>query len=144
MIRIENPPLIDEIDAAFHVRGQPIVFAWGEDIYNPSGGELSPCIVAHEGVHGERQLDYPAPEGSLYNAEQAVTAWWRHYIADPAFRLDEEIPAHVREYEVFCRAANRADRRFYLIHVAHKLSSSLYGNLITFGAAKALIKEQAQ
>lgn len=138
VIKNEYPPLIDAIDAAFNVRGKPIVFAYGDTIYNPRGGELSPCIVAHEGVHGERQLAYDGRGGD------PVRAWWYRYIAEPEFRLAEEIPAHVREYVVFGRAVSRHERRFYLTHVAQKLSSDLYGNLITFADAKALIKREAR
>lgn len=56
----------------------------------------------------------------------------------------EEIPAHVREHEVYCEGANRHERRFHLVHVAQKLASPLYGSLITFAAAKALLKEQCR
>ena len=35
-MRIVNdyPPMFDEIDARFHVRGKPFLFAWGSVIYN--------------------------------------------------------------------------------------------------------------
>lgn len=142
IIKHEYPPLIDEIDAAFHVRGKPIVFSWGDTIYNPAGGQIAPQIIAHEQVHGERQVAYPNALGYA-GGLSSIVAWWSRYIADPAFRLEEEIPAHIREYEVYSRGTSRHDRRFYLTHVAHKLSSPLYGSLISYFDAKTLIKDQA-
>lgn len=126
------PPLFAEIDAAFHVAGKPIIFAYGSAIYNPHGVTVPPELHAHEEVHGMRQGQDPM-------------TWWRLYIADPAFRLAEEIPAHVAEYRKLCdlrRAewtSERNMRRTFAAHVARKLSAPLYGRLISFEAAKKTI-----
>ena len=48
----ETPPLFDEIDAAFNVRGRPVIFAWGDKIYAPlQQGELP-----RDTVHGVSAL----------------------------------------------------------------------------------------
>lgn len=59
------PPLIDEIDAAFKVRGRSILFAWGDIIFNPAGAAVPPELVAHERVHGDRQLGLAANVDAL-------------------------------------------------------------------------------
>jgi hypothetical protein len=125
------PPLIDEIDAAFNVRGRPILFAWGDKIFNPAGGAVPPELLAHEAVHGERQ-----------GAD--VAGWWRRYIAEPQFRLDEELPAHAAEFKVLCEIlrpkwqSERNMRRTIAGQVARKMTAPLYryGSLINVDTAK--------
>ena len=38
----DYPPLFDEIDAAFNVRGKSIIFSFGDRLYNPEGIEIPP------------------------------------------------------------------------------------------------------
>lgn len=134
IVKVERPPLFEEIAAAFPLaRDNPnVIFAWGDTIYVPGGGKVSPELYAHEAVHGERQ-------GS------DVEGWWRRYIAEPAFRLDEEIPAHIAQYRTFCvnhTTGNlRNQCRLYLHHVAKSLASPLYGGLIRYDDARKLLKQ---
>lgn len=127
------PPNFEEIDAAFAVRGQPILFAYGDTIYNPAGVDVPAELHAHEEVHGERQLT------------AGVDLWWKRYIVEAEFRLAEELPAHVAEYRALCRlhrgrwVSERNMRRTIAAHVARKLASPLYGNLLTTESAKKAI-----
>lgn len=126
-IVVDYPPNFDEIDAALHVRGKHIIFAFGEKIYNPMGDDVGPWLVAHESVHGERQ-------GS------DILGWWRRYLEDPDFRLAEEIPAHIAEYDWLKRyAPSRQQRRMAKKVVAQKLASPLYGRLVTPSKAKIIL-----
>ncbi len=123
------PPMLDEIDAAFHVRGKPVIFAWGDTIYNPCYARVSPELLEHEKVHGGRQL------------AQGVEAWWKCYIADPEFRLREEIPGHQAEYRALI-ANQPNDRNWHhraLMYVAGRLAAPLYGGLVTAEKARKLI-----
>mgnify|MGYP001570703982 CR=1 FL=1 len=133
------PPIFDEIDARFHVRGKPIIFAFGDRIFNPTGIALTPHLMAHEAVHSRRQGG-------------DIVGWWRRYIDDPQFRLEEEIPAHRVEYRSMIAAAafgvgNRHERRSVMSHAAIdvgvKLASPLYGRLVGRGRAIQLVKEAA-
>lgn len=126
---VGEPPLIDEIDAAFHVRGHPVFFSFGSVIYNPRGAHIPHSIRVHEAVHGERQI-------------ADVEGWWRRYIASPEFRLAEEIPAHIAEYRFF-NGRPRNERRYHLKQIAKRLASPLYGRLITSVDAEKLLKEGA-
>jgi len=129
------PPMIDEIDAVFGVKGKPIIFAWGDRIYNPMAVDVRPELLAHERVHGDRQ--------KLLHVDlaTAVEIWWRRYLFDRDWRLAEEIPAHRAEYDrlVEIHGNNRNVRRQCLAHVALKLAAPLYGKLITVTAAKKAI-----
>lgn len=123
-----NPPMFDEIDAAFNVKGKPVLFAWGDRIYVPLPlGELSKALLAHEAVHGERQTKY----------QGGIEAWWKRYIAEPRFRLDEEIPAHRAELaHLLTKAKGPSMRAHVLSRTAARLAAPLYGNLITIADAK--------
>jgi hypothetical protein len=136
-IRRAYPPMIEMIDAAFSVRGKPILYAWGHTIYNPLGVEVGPELVAHEHVHAMRQ-------------GTDIEGWWRRYITEPAFRLEEEIPAHVAEFKELCvihapkwQGSRRGLRRMLAGHVASKLSAPLYGGLISFEQARRTILAEA-
>lgn len=128
----DRPPLFDEIDAKFKVRGLPVLFAWGSIIYVPSGSlEVFPHLMAHEEVHGGRQG----------NSEGAILAWWRLYLDDPKFRLAEEILAHRAEYEHLLRnGGGRQQRRRHLAVTAARLAAPLYGRLISVAEAKKALE----
>lgn len=136
------PPLIDKIDAAFNVRGKPVIFSWGDVIYAPHSDSVSKALQMHEAVHGERQKVFVDADG-----ERGISAWWMRYIADPKFRLDEEIPAHRAEYRWHAAQPNANEARvgwrslahFHLHHIGSRLSSPLYGSLISLGEAKRLL-----
>lgn len=118
----EYPPMIDEIDREFDVRGKPVIFCWGGIIYNPMGVVVTPELEAHEGVHSLRQGRKPGD----------IEAWWKEYIANPTFRLEEELPAHKAEYKKFCQShQDRNARSRFLMTVASKLAAPLYGNLLS-------------
>jgi hypothetical protein len=137
-MRVEcaRPPLFDEIDAAFKIAGKPVIFAWGDVIYNPCRIEITPELFTHEAVHHRQQREGGGPE-----------TWWRRYIADEAFRLEQEIPAHAAEYAAFCqthlKGNARNQRRLYFHSVASRLSSPLYGGLIRYEEARRLLKQHA-
>jgi hypothetical protein len=134
-ITVALPPNFDAIDAEFNLKGiNGLVFAYGDTIYNPDGAAIPPAIIAHEMVHGERQ-------GS------DVEGWWARYIKDEAFRLAEEIPAHRAEYRRWMHDPNarravkgfRCELDWRLFNIARRLSSPLYGNLVSMGTAKTLL-----
>lgn len=126
----DRPPLYAEIDAAFGVAGKPVIFSWGELIYNPTGLKVSRELVAHEAIHGARQG----------TRDQEIEAWWRRYIKDPAFRADEEIPAHHAEYRAFCkRHGDQGARGKFFRSIAARLASPLYGTLFTQAEAELAV-----
>lgn len=135
-IVVAKPPNFAEIDAVFHIGDRleelGVLFAYGDAIYNPTGGKISESLMAHETVHIRRQ------------SAVGPTSWWRGYLDNPKFRLDEEIPAHQAEYLKFCEThpggLARAQRRIVLHHIAARLSGDLYGNLIRYQDARGIIK----
>lgn len=123
------PPMYEEIAAVFPIRGRSIIFTWGWTIYNPDGGEITDELLEHERVHAKRQETQGGPAG-----------WWAKYLVDPEFRLEEELPAHraeYRRYEQFHRDRNARAR--YLQSLAVRLSSPLYGSVLSPSKARTLI-----
>jgi hypothetical protein len=106
------------------VRGQAIIFAYGDTIYYPGPGKLSPSLIAHEEVHGARQLWDPE-------------AWWARYLTEPKFRLDEEVLAHRAEYQALFNSGAKFEE---LDKVARRLCSPLYGAGMTLERARDLVR----
>jgi len=126
-IIVDYPPIFDEIDAVFHIGTKPVIFSYGASIYNPQGVSIPPQLIAHEAVHGERQ-------------QWDVKGWWRRYIDSPQFRLEEEIPAHVAEYQWLVRdGRSRNERRMALKRTAKRMASPLYGRLVSPSQARRII-----
>lgn len=132
-IVIARPPNYDQIAAVFPIERFPgAFFCYGDTIYNPSGSVIPPALLAHESVHSQRQTSLRIAG----NPER----WWEFYLADPAFRLAEELPAHRAEWQHFCgQGYGRGERRRYLSQIAQRLSSPLYGSLVTKDKARSLI-----
>src|SRR5260221_325415 len=124
----DHPPIFGLIVEAFPEATKPgTIFCWGSVIFNPSGNPVSPELRAHESVHASRQGN-------------DIEGWWRRYIADPEFRLGEEMPAHRREYLTFCRRhGNRNQRAEYLEAVVGRLAGPLYGGVLSLAKARAAI-----
>jgi hypothetical protein len=129
---VELPPMFAEIDKVFHVAGKQVIFAWNDTIFNPHGATVTPELQTHEEVHGRRQHGDPV-------------RWWTLYLADPAFRLQEEIPAHQAEYAEFCRThADRNHRARTLHMIAQRLASPLYGSMTGYAEAMGYMRKTVQ
>lgn len=145
-ILAEKPPLYDEIEKRFPTANvKDAIFAWGDRIYNLDGRPLSQALLAHEAVHCQRQVEHGMLEGGQkLPLERAVALWWRRYLYDDAFRLEEEVIAHAVEYRVAAIGKNRHHRRALLKAIAARLSGPLYGNLISPEGAKVRILSLAE
>lgn len=116
MIKIERPPNFDRILSAFPGADKHgVLFAYGEDIYNPSGVTIPHWLLAHEYRHCARQWQAD-PE-----------AWWEKYITDSEFRYGEELLAHVEEYIAQARGTRDRNARVKLeMRTAARLIAPLY------------------
>lgn len=111
---VARPPNFELILGAFPDAWRPgVIFAYGNDIYNPSGKAIPSALAAHEAVHQSRQTS-EGPE-----------LWWKRYIAEPEFRYREELLAHVAEF----KARDNGDRNWrakLLYATALRLVAPLY------------------
>ncbi len=106
------------------------VFAWGDVIYAPSGADLPADLIVHETVHARQQAAIGGP-----------AVWWRRYLDDPAFRLEQEVEAYRAQW-AHVQGRSRSERRAILAHICRSLASGMYGRLVTKDRARALIVEQ--
>jgi hypothetical protein len=120
------PPNYAEIKARLNP-GPRTVFAYGDTIYSPSTTQLPPDLIAHESVHFGQQQRAGGPE-----------AWWRRYLDEPQFRLDQEVEAYRAQFAL-CSLLPRATRRKFLANISATLSGSMYGRLVTKEQAKLLV-----
>lgn len=127
----ELPPNFDAIVARFASAAQKnVLFAYGDVIYNPSFVRIPPQLIVHENVHGARQLAY------------GVEAWWERYLADSAFCLAEEIPAHRAEYAAILNGTplpSRSEQKRQLARISDRLSGPLYNHAISLADAVNII-----
>lgn len=125
-IEIANPPMFDEILKVFpKAAGPGVIFAWGDTIFNPSGILIPPALLAHEEVHGCRQL----------TRHDQVKQWWAEYLADPEFRYNEELHAHAAELNSLKRSIKDRNQRARLMQAtAVRLLAPLY----SYGVPKSL------
>lgn len=120
------PPNIKEIRERFELSGKEI-FTYGKNVYNPNGTELSEPLKAHEMIHMKQQGRNPRK-------------WWDKYFDDVVFRFDQELEAHIKEYQVYCQLTpSDSHKRVYLAFIAVRLSSKMYGNMCTATEAKKAI-----
>lgn len=111
-----RPPNFEQILAAFPgAADDGVIFAYGEDVYVPSGFVVPIALLKHERVHQKRQQDNTMPD-----------IWWGRYIADQKFRYAEELAAHAAEYRAQLSHLDRNQKAKLLQATATRLIAPLY------------------
>ena len=129
-IAIAYPPIYEQACAVFPLKQRrDVIFAYGDTIYNPHDIRITKELVAHEEVHGARQTVL------------GVELWWEIYLKNKQFRYEEELPAHQAEYQAYCKRHQDGRRRMLRL-IAEKLSSPLYGSMLTRADATTAILTQ--
>lgn len=119
-IIIANPPVYDLICKALGTPPKNAVFTYGDKLCNPSNGFISPDLMKHEETHSRQQL-YIGPD-----------LWWKKYLKDPQFRLENEIEAYQIQFAYFCAKNKDRNAQTRLLHtIAGDLASPMYGGIIT-------------
>lgn len=133
------PPILDAIIAAGMHPHSGTLFAYGDELYIPSGLTPPPEILAHEKIHQKQQMSYGSVESD--GAIEGRDAWWGRYLADPLFRIQQEAEAYAEQYRHYCKIVkDRNAHARYMFYVAGQLSGPMYGGIINHGAATKLIK----
>ena len=130
------PPNFKKIVEAFNLKRdndrQP-VFTYGTTLYNPSGAEIPQHLLTHEEVHSRQQG----------KTDAGAEAWWDKFIADPAFRLEQELEAYGFQY-LYAKRHFASKHRAQLLHsLASDLSSPAYGSMLSYGEAASKIRNAA-
>ena len=121
----------DECVKAFDFDQSRTVFAYGDVIYNPARVEIPDHLFVHEGTHlDQHQHD-----------DHVASIWWKRYIADPAFRLEQEVEAYRAQYKFICSKVKDKNARFRNLHIiATDLSGPMYGRVISYTDALRRIR----
>ena len=105
-------------------------WTYGDTIYNPGGLELPDHIIAHEEVHETQQTTY----------DGGKDAWWREYLANPRFRMEQEAEAYGAQYKFYCeRVKDRNQRARFLMTISSSFAGPLYQLALHQQQAKAMI-----
>lgn len=126
------PPNFQAIAKAFPMALNPkVIFTYGDVVYTGDGAPtISPALKAHESVHSQRQREHAS----------GVDGWWERYLADEPFRLEEELLAHRAEYRAFRGWTKDRNKVAQMLHqVATRLSSGLYGKMLSYQQARRFI-----
>ena len=130
----EYPPCWKDLDEAFKLTEQGIkpYIAYGDIIYNPFDLGVTRDAYEHECTHGFQQAYDPV----------VANLWYQLYIADPVFRLSQEVEAYGAQYRFICGEYKDRNKRVrFLNELARMLTGPMYGNLVVHSEAQKLIKE---
>lgn len=129
----EKPPewIMTGCLSQFRVNVERTFWAYGDTIYNPGGIVIRPDILAHEEQHGVQQAAH----------EGGKDGWWKQYLSDPRFRLEQEADAYGVQYKWFCkRYKDRNERNRFLLMISAQLSGPLYQVAVSHIQARAMIE----
>lgn len=130
-ISYDYPPNYEIIKKAFNLgEHENVVFTYGDTLHVPQGEKtkIDKPLMAHEETH------------ALQQSKMTPQWWWDEFMSNPQFRLEQELEAYREQYKAMQNlpAQKRAN---YLTHIATDLSSEIYGKLLTFEQAVAVITE---
>lgn len=126
-VKTEFPPNIEDIKNVFTIN-DTTVFTYGSDLFNPHNCPLDIPIMEHEALHSRQQGDDPA-------------GWWKKYLEDVEFRMEQELAAYQIQYFVQCKfVKNRDIRALNLTKLAQTFGGGMYGITIPLKEAKRLIQ----
>lgn len=130
-----RPPNFEYIHAHYpNADKMGVIFAFGDTIYNPSGVDLSPSLIAHEATHSLQQDEIGGAE-----------IWWGFYITQPEWMIGQELDAYRIEYRQYIADGkmNRAFRHRFCRSCAMRLASPLYNSSMKKKLAQKLILLEA-
>lgn len=116
----EKPPIYQRCVDKFGVDWEKgVIFTYEDTIHCKF--DLGPDKIIHEKTHIDQQKEY------------GVEKWWDRYLEDEKFRLSQELEAYKNEANFIKNNIKDRNKRFMFLHlIARDLSSSMYGNIITY------------
>lgn len=126
-----KPPNYERIAEAFDIENSPgVIFTYGNKLYVPAGERLKidKPLMKHEETHARQQK------------AMGIDAWWDNFLNDRNFRLSQELEAYREQYRAMADIPLE-QRIGYLDHICKDLSGAMYGNILSYDEAKAVITE---
>lgn len=147
-----NPPewIMQGCMNQFRLQPGATVWTYGDTIFAPGRDSLPDHIIAHEEQHARQQssqelmLKYVEPTERIDDEkleDKMRDAWWREFLANPRFRLEQEAEAYGVQYRFFCeRVKDRNRRALFLVQIAGQLSGPLYQVAVSSTQARQMIE----
>ena len=133
IIKKEKPPawIWYQVHTEFEINDGETVYSYGDTLFNPAGIEIDEALHQHELTHSKQQEKCGGPD-----------EWWRKYIADPMFRVEQEIEAYANQYKTYCKYDHDRNRQAKYLHIISSyLASPLYKGNISQSDARIKIKQ---
>ena len=122
----DYPPNFNEINSCVHPP-EDAIFTYGQDIYNPSGGEIPPDILFHERVHTKQQGQDPKN-------------LWFKWCYDLNFRKEQETEAFALQWKFVKENIGNKAAKECLDELAEKMQK-VYNLGISFYEAHTSIRK---
>lgn len=139
----EKPPVWGELVKAFNPDWDYVLVTYGNTIhFNMSKYDMMPQdLLVHELVHVRQQSEYHyAGILAKLRGMEGAKGWWKQYLEDPAFRLEQEIEAYRAQYVYIKKVEkDRNAANKHLVRLASDLSGTNYGKIITYQQAMIAI-----
>lgn len=130
LLSLDFPPNYKKIQRRIDLTDLKPVFTYGNTIHNPHRVFIDDTLKAHEFTHIRQQAGNPRK-------------WWRRFLKDKKFRLDQEVEAYREQYKVGMQInRDRNARVRFLMYLARELSGQMYGNIISTQEAARLIENR--
>jgi len=104
-----------------------VIFTYYPEVYVPSGAKLPSDIQLHEGIHLRQQHEY------------GVASWWKRYLADDDFRLEQELEAYAAQLHMW-RPAGNSQFQKAKDRMVNDLISPAYDLKITYSEAEGKLR----
>lgn len=119
---VKDYPYLKEFKDKFAINEDEVAFPYKGKIY--SNIELPFELVEHEKVHFKQQEEMGADE------------WVKEYLSNPNFRVRMEVEAYKHQLSLH---KDRNIKEAIRIQIAKALSSTMYGNVLTYKEAYSKI-----
>lgn len=103
-----------------------VIITYGDTVYAKHPERISPDLIAHEATHIMQQKEIGADK------------WWGRYLADPAFRLSQEVEAYQNQV-TWLKENNPKDIDQRIEHIIDCMER-MYGGMCTKDEARLLLK----
>lgn len=125
-ISISIPEIYWLLHKEFGVKWEDgLVITYGDTVYCKY--PISEDLKVHEATHIEQQ------------AKMGVELWWKTYITDVKFRLEQETAAYINQARYIKENFSRHDRRKHFNHMADSMVR-MYGGMCTKEQAMDILK----
>lgn len=134
IIGVQKAPIFSWLKKTFPIDEKITLLTYGDAIYVPFDGALTPDLRIHELNHCRQQG---------FNQADASN-WWEKYLNEPEFRYSQELEAYREQYKFLKQHIKDRNKLFKELHrLAVDLSGPAYGKIVNYMVAIQEIRKAA-